>query len=312
MEVSHISYDRWGTIGSDIYGIGPGSRALPDIKRLQEMEKSFLMAVHKELDPPTIAPSRMRGKLNTLPGGKNYRSNENEKIERLYQLQFDLNGVSAAVDRVEQRIQRNFFNDIFLTASRDPNASPLKATQVNVQEQEKMLRLGPVIERLQHEFLHPLIERCFNIMNRKGLFQPLSPELADLAGDYVISLVSPLATAQRAVALQGIQSFMGFMGQAAQFDQTILDNIDVDVAAREYADITGVELGVLRPIEEVQELRQQRAKAIAAEKQKQEQMAMAMAQSQMDGEKATAQKTQSEAGLNMLEGQQVQQEMGMM
>ena len=25
---------RWNTVGSDIYGIGPGSRALPDIKRL--------------------------------------------------------------------------------------------------------------------------------------------------------------------------------------------------------------------------------------------------------------------------------------
>ena len=303
---------RWSTIGSDIYGIGPGSRALPDIKRLQEMEKAFLMATHKNVNPPLNAPGRMRGKINSLPGGMNYYANPAETVNELYQVRFDYTGVGGAVERVEQRIQRNFFNDIFLTAARDPNATPYKATEVNAREQEKMLRLGPVIERLQHEFLQPLVERCFNIMLRKDLFAPLSPELGAIAGDYTTTLVSPLATAQRAVALQGIQGFMGFIGQAAQLDQTILDNIDPDAAAREYADITGVEIGVLRPIEEVQALRENRAKQMAAEKQKQEQMAMAGMKSQMNAEQATAQKAQSEAGLNMLEGQQIAQDMGMM
>jgi len=303
---------RWGTIGSDTYGIGPGSRALPDIKRLQEMEKAFLMATHKAINPPLNAPSRMKGKLNTLPGGKNYYANPAETVNEIYQVRFDYTGVGGAIERVEQRIQRNFFNDIFLTASRDPNASPLKARQVDVQDQEKMLRLGPVIERLGHEFLHPLIERCFKIALRRELLPPLSPELADLAGDFTISLISPLATAQRAVALQGIHGFMGTIGQMAQFDQSVIDNIDVDEAAREIGDIYGVKLGVIRPEEDVKALRQARAKAQEAEKQKQEQVAMAQAQSQMDVDKATAQKTQSEAGLNLLEGQQVAQDMGVM
>lgn len=302
---------RWSTIGSDTYGIGPGSRALPDIKRLQEMEKAFLMATHKAINPPLNAPARMRGKLNTLPGGYNYYSNPQETVNEIYQVRFDYTGVGGAIERVEQRIQRNFFNDIFLTAARDPNATPYKATEVNAREQEKMLRLGPVIERLQHEFLQPVIERCFNIMLRKELFAPLDPALAEMAGEYTISLVSPLATAQRAVALNGIQTFMGFIGQAAQFDQSILDNIDTDEAAREMADIAGVQLGVLRKKEDIQKMRQQRAQAAAKEKAKQEQAALMQMQSQMNTEKATAQKAQSEAGLNMLEGQQLQTDMGL-
>lgn len=302
---------RWGTIGSDIYGIGPGSRALPDIKRLQEMEKAFLMATHKGINPPLNAPARMRGKLNTLPGGYNYYANPAEQVSEIYRVDFNYQGVGMAVERVEDRIRRNFFNDIFLTAARDPNASPLKATQVNVQEQEKMLRLGPVIERLQFEYLSPLIERCFNIMLRKGLMAELPPDLAQLAGDYKIALISPLATAQRSVALQGINSFMGFLGNAAQFDQSILDNVNPDAAAREYADITGIRLGVLRPQEEVEDIRRRRAEAAAAEKQKQEQMAMMGMQAELSQKRAETQKTQSEAGLNMAEGQQVAQEMGM-
>ena len=302
---------RWGTIGSDMYGIGPGSRALPHIRRLQEMEKAFLMATHKAIAPPLNAPARMRGKLNTMPGGYNYYSNPAEVVSEIMQVRFDFQGVSAAIERVEQRIQRNFFNDIFLTASRDPNASPLKATQVNVQEQEKMLRLGPVIERLQHEFLQPLLERCFNIMLRKDKFAPLSPELAEMAGDYEITMISPLATAQRGVALQGINSFMGFIGQAAQFDQTILDNINVDVAAREFADISGVDIGILRPQEDVDALRKQRAEAQAAQKKAEEQAQVAQMQSGMDNQDAATRKTAAEAGQINMESQQMAEEMGM-
>ena len=302
---------RWGTIGSDTYGIGPGSRALPDIKRLQEMEKAFLMATHKAINPPLNAPARMRGKLNTLPGGYNYYANPNETVNEIYQVRFDYQGVGSAVERVEQRLQRTFFNDIFLTAARDPNATPYKATEVNAREQEKMLRLGPVIERLQHEFLQPLIERCFNIMLRKDLMPELDPALAEMAGEYKISLISPLATAQRSVALQGINSFLAFIGQAAQFDQSILDNVDVDEAAREYADITGVRLGILRPMDKIKQIRDQRQQQMAQQQAKEEQAAVAQIGSQVSADRAMAQKTQAEAGLTQIESQKAAMELGM-
>ena len=302
---------RWGTIGSDIYGVGPGSRALPDIKRLQEMEKAFLMATHKAINPPLNIPARMRGKTSTLPGGKNYYANPQETINEIYQVSFDYQGVGSAVERVEQRIQRNFFNDIFLTAARDPNATPYKATEVNAREQEKMLRLGPVIERLQHEFLQPLIDRCFNIMLRKGLLPEMPPEYQEMAGEYNISLISPLATAQRSVALNGVNAFMGFIGQAAQFDQSILDNLNADEAARDLADITGVRLGILRTEEEVAKIRADRQKAMQAQQQKEEAAQQGMMGSQINAEQAGAAKTQAEAGNINADTQQILSETGM-
>jgi len=223
---------RWSTIGSDTYGVGPGSRALPDIKRLQEMEKAFLMATHKSINPPLQAPGKMRNKLNTLPGGINYYANPNEVVRDLYQMQFDYQGVSAAVERVEQRIQRNFYNDIFLTASRDPNASPLKATQVIAQKQEMTFRLGPIIERLQSELLTPILKRAFNILKRNEEFPELPPEYETITDNYNITLISPLATAQRAARNKGTDNFLAFVGQVAQFDQTVLDNVNIDEAAR--------------------------------------------------------------------------------
>jgi len=300
---------RWSTIGSDQLGIGPGSRALPHIKRLQEVEKSLLMATHKYIDPPLNIPSRMTN-LNSLPGGRNYYSNPNEMVKPLYDMRLDINAAAAMADRIEQTIRSNFFNDIFLTASRDPNASPLRTGQVEVQQQEKMLRLGPVVERLQHEYLYQVINRCFQIMLRKDLFAPLPPELQGFAGEYNIALVSPLATAQRSVALQGINSFMAFIGNAAQFNQEVMDNVDPDAAAQEYGNITGVEYPVLRSKEQVDKIRSDRQKALAAQQQKEEMVAAAQMASQMDGERASAMKTQAEAGETLLKSQETANEIG--
>ncbi len=298
-------FARWNTIGSDIYGIGPGSRALTDIKRLQEMEKAFLMAVHKSADPPLNVPARMRGKLDTLPGGYNYYAHPGEDIKNIYDVRFDFQGISMAIERVEMRIQKNFFNDIFLGAQRDPNASPMKARQVDKLDQEGMLRLGPVIERLQHEFLQPLIERCFNIALRKDLFPTLSPELAELAEEYSITLVSPLATAQRLVALSGINSFLGFVGQAAQFDEGVMDKIDLDATIDEYADITGVTHKILREKTEVKKRREQRIAAQEEMAKRQQGMQDAQVSGQVNAQNAQARRSSAEAAKILAETQQM-------
>lgn len=303
---------RWDIIGRDTYSVGLGSRALRQIKRLQEMEKTSLMALHKALDPPVNAPARMKNRLNTLPGGRNYYTNPQEVISEIYQGRVDLPAANVAIERVEQRIQRIFCVDIFLTASRDPNASPYKAAEVIARDQEKMTRLGPVVERLFPELLQPVITRVFNILLRKQLLPPIDPKLAEMASEYSIEIISPLAIAQRSAELQSVNQFLGFLGQASQFDQSILDNADIDAAARLMADITGVKLGVLRTTDQVAQIREARAQAQAEEKAKQEALVASQAGSTMNVEAASAQKTMAEAATTRMEGQQLAQSMGIM
>ena len=301
---------RWSTIGSDTYGIGPGSRSIPDIKRLQEMEKAFLMATHKGINPPLNVPARMRGKLNSLPGGHNYYANPAETVNELYQVRFDYQGVGATVERVEQRIQRNFFNDVFLTASRDPNASPLKAAQVHSQEQEKMFRLGPVVERLQSEFYSPVIKRSFNIMHRKEMFPPLDPQFEEMVGDFEIELISPMAVAQKSIKSQGVDAFMGFVGQAAQFDPEVLDNVDADTAVRDRAEIEGVNLGILRSVDAVLDLRNKRAKQQEAAQAAEAEKASNEDDSFLNSEDAATKKTRAETGEILANTQATAQDSG--
>lgn len=290
---------RWELIGSDIYGLGLGSYALPDIQRLQEMEKAFLMGAHKAIDPPLNAPARKKGKVKTLPGGINYYSNPKELVLPMQSPAYDFQPVSLAIGRVETRIRQIFFNDIFLSASRDPNASPLKAAEVEERKEEKLLRIGPVIERVLHEFISPLVERCFNIAARKGLLPVLDPQYADLLKNYTIRFISPLAQAQKLVEARPINTFLQFVTGAAQFSPEALDKINVDRLVDEYADITGVPAIILRGPDEVKLIRDQRAAQLAQEKARQEQLALAQLQAQQQQMQADSAQKYSEAGINM-------------
>lgn len=289
---------RWDVIGSDTYGLGLGSYALPDIQRLQEMEKSFLMGAHKAIDPPLNAPARKKGKIKTLPGGINYYSHPNELVTPMLAGKFDFNGILTAISRTEDKIRRVFFNDIFLTASRDPNASPLKATEVMERKEERLLRIGPVIERVLHEFISPLIERCFNIAARKNALPLLPPDVAQYLSEYSVSFISPLAQAQKMIASRPINTFLQFVAGAAQFNPEALDKINIDNLVEEYADITGVPKIVMRDKAEVDQIRKMRAEQQRIEKEKQD--AIIARQLQLSEQKQQSEVAQnySEVGVN--------------
>jgi hypothetical protein len=51
----------------------------------------------------------------------------------------------------------------------------MTATEVNERQQEKMLQLGPVMERLEQELLNDFIARCIAILLRRGLL-PKPPQ----------------------------------------------------------------------------------------------------------------------------------------
>ena len=292
---------RWEVIGSDTYGLGLGSYALPDIQRLQEMEKAFLMGAHKAIDPPLNAPARKKGKIKNLPGGINYYSNPQELVSPLQSSTYNFAPVLEGIGRTENRIRQIFFNDIFLTASRDPNASPLKATEVMERKEEKLLRIGPVIGRVLHELIAPLVERCFNIAARKGLLPDIAPEFAEMLSDYTINFISPLAQAQKMIESQPIQMFLQFITGAAQFNPEALDKVDTDKLVDEFADITGVPAVIMRSDDGVKQIRDERRAQLEQEKAKQE--AIMQQQMQMEQQKAQAEaaKSYSETGVNMNE-----------
>ncbi|MGD9156930.1 MAG: portal protein [Desulfobacteraceae bacterium] len=287
---------RMGVIGSDVYGVGRGSKVLPHARRLQEIEKGFLKAVHKTIDPPTTAPSYLRNKLNMLPGARNYVRNSQDKIESAYNINFNFQAAAAAAERIEEHIGRGFFNDIFLTAARDPNASPLKATEVLVKEEEKNLRLGPVVKPIIHDMLRPILSRCLLILARRDALPPIPAELEGLNLDYDITFTGVLAQVQKSIAAKPITNFLGAVSGVASYDQTVLDKVNSDNIVDEFADIYGVPITVLNDDDKVNQIRAERLKQQQEEKRKVEGAMMQKARSEDTLTQSQAAKNYADVG----------------
>jgi hypothetical protein len=205
--------------------------------------------------------------VETLPGGITFvDAGGGQGIKSTFDVNLNLQYLLEDIQDVRQRINSSFFKDLFLMISGDN--STMTATEVAERHEEKMLMLGPVLERLQDELLDPLVEITFHEMLENRLVPPPPKELE--GHQLSVELVSVLAQAQRAIATNGVDRFVNNMGAIAQFKPEVLDNFDADEWAAEYSDMLGVSPKLLVPADKRDAARQARAKAQAAAAQQQQ------------------------------------------
>lgn len=249
---------RWSKAAGDTYGRGPGLTALSDVRVLNAMARTALMAAEKMSDPPLMVPDDgFLGPVRSGPGGLSYyRAGSSDRIEAL-PVRSDLRAAEQMMAERRDSIRR-----IFLNEQLQPSEGPgISATEAVIRQSEKMRVLGPVLGRLQTEFLSPLIKRVFNIMHRAGAL-PRFPEGLSHA-DVEVRYTSPVTRAQRQYEAQGLSQVMEYLaplvGSGDAFG--IMDNFDTDRVARHAADLFGVPADYLKQEEAVQETREVKGQA---------------------------------------------------
>lgn len=275
---------RWDVLFGDVYGVSPAMEQLGDIKQLQHEQKRKAQALDKMVNPPMRASTSLKGRPTTvMPAGITYvdQAAGGVGFEPVYQVQPRVQELMYDIQEVQQRIQRGFYADLFAMMINSDRRN-ITATEVAERHEEKLVLLGPVLQRLNVEFLDPLVEDAFMQALKNGLLPPLPEAL--MGAEIDIKYVSLLAQAQEAVAAAGIERTFGFAGNLSAVMPDILDNLNGDEALRQYSDILGNAPDVLRDPAEVEALRQARAQA-AAEQQAQEQANMA-AQTAQSGAQA--------------------------
>jgi len=268
---------RWATSGSDIYGNSPGMDALGDIRQLQHEQLRKAQGIDYKIIPPLQVPYSLKNRdVDRLPGGINFVESAGpaNTITTAYDVNIDLNHLLEDIQDVRERIKQAFSADLFLMLANSSNPA-MTATEVAERHEEKMLMLGPVLERLHSELLDPLIESAFEHMVEAGILPPAPPEMQGMELNVVYTSI--LAQAQKAVATNSIDKFVGNLGAVAQFKPDVLDKFDSDVWADKYADVLGVDPEMIVSADQVAELRRLRAQVQArqAEIQQAEQMASA-------------------------------------
>jgi len=247
-----------------IYGYGPGRRAIGDCKQLQAMETDKLRALRLMVIPPLAAPDTMKGiALNTFPGGITYYGQSGvaagkPSIGPLYETRADLNAVNFTIQIVEQRIRKAFFNDLFMMLASMGDTPRMTAREVVERHEEKLIMLGPVLERLHLELLDTLIDRTFQICLDKKMLPDPPQELQGMP--LKIEYISMLASAQRMAGMQVLGQFVSFVGTMAPAMPTVLDKVDADNIVDEAAAALGVPAGIVVSDKDVAVVRAQRAK----------------------------------------------------
>lgn len=275
---------RWEVNGEDAYATNcPGMTALGQVKALQLEQKRKSQLIDKATNPPMIGPSSLKTqRVSLLPGGITYvdQITGQDGLRPAYQVNPNTGDLLNDIQDTREIIRSAYFVDLFLMLQ-NINTRSMPVEAVNELREEKLLMLGPVLERLNDEFLDPLIDRAFSIMTRKGMLPP-APEVMQ-GMPLRIEYISVMAQAQKAIGVSSIERFVGFVGNVAKAKPEALDKLDVDQLIDTYADSVGVSPTVVVPDEKVQQIRQQRAE------QQQQAQQMAMAQAAVAGAKDLSQ-----------------------
>ena len=286
---------RWEINGEDIYGTScPGMEALGDVKQLQVGEKRSLQAVDKMVNPPMMGPTSFKNaKVSLTPGDITYNDIREgfQGLRPVHEVNFRINDLEMKQQQVRQRIQRSFFEDLFLMLA-SSDRRQITAREIDERHEEKLLALGPVLEQLNQDLLDPLIDISFYLMNKQGLLPKPPPEVQ--GKELKIEYISIMAQAQKMVGLSSVDRFSGFVAQAAQMDPSILDKVNTDNLVDVYGDLTSIPSRIIRTDDEAAVIRDERAQRQQAQAQAEQaqQLSVAaknMAQTPMDENTALSQ-----------------------
>lgn len=244
----------------EVYGRGPGSSALPDLKMLQQVVKTTIRGAQKMVDPPIMVPDKgFIGTIRTVPGGVSYfrqgLSNDDKIMPLVTGGKPDLGEELA--NSIRGRIREIFYVDQ-LQLSTGPQ---MTATEVLQRSEEKMRLLGPVTGRAQAELLGPCIERVFSLLMHAGRL-PAPPDiLLDPRVKLKVTYQSTLFKSQEQTEANSVLRITQLMAPFMSLDPSVMDVFDPETIARALGNMYALNPNFYRSEEEVRAIRQQRAQA---------------------------------------------------
>lgn len=242
-------FPRWEITANDAYGTSPGMDSLGDVIQLQHETRRKGQSLDYMVRPPMVMDIQLQHRPTALlPGGQTFVSGANSVgAKPAYEVRPPIAELSADIRDVQTRISQTFHNDLFQMISQLETVRT--ATEIDARREEKLVQLGPVLERFENEALDPAIKRIYAIMVRKNLLPEPPPALENVQLE--VQYVSILASAQSAVGVIPTERFLQLVGSlsAVYEDATLIPN--VEELLRDYARDIGVKAKGLNSREQV-------------------------------------------------------------
>ncbi len=262
-----IMAPRWEVV-DDIYAVDcPGMTCLGDIKALQLMTKKKAQAVEKLVNPPVQASNTSRNqKISLLPGEISYVDDTSigKGIRSIHEINLDIRDLTADIQDTRRLIQRAFYEDLFLMLAQS-EMNGVTAREIDERHEEKLLALGPVLERTSDELLDPTVDRTFAEMGRAGQIPEPPEELQGMP--LTIVYTSILAQAQKMVGVSALDRFFSSTVPMIEAFPSIRHKINILAAVDDYGDMLGVNPAVIVSNEDAQAAIDAEQQAVAQQRQ---------------------------------------------
>lgn len=242
------------------WGYGTCLEALPEVEKINIVEKDLLEASNLAVRPTKAIPIEMEDEeLDFSPNGMIYYSDPNRLP---HNLSAGANYPIGKDTKLEyKRKIENIFKVDFYRMLQTLSERAMTATQVNEMANEKASTIGVMVSRLITEYLNPLFDRLLNIGFEQQLLPPLPSILEGMkAQDIKIDYSGVLAQMQRRFSsVVNHNQVLQSLSLLGQIDPGVYDNLDIDIMAREIVLNSDAKAKTIRSEDMVKKIREQRA-----------------------------------------------------
>lgn len=248
---------RWATVSNDPYGRGPCMDAICDNKQIQTQDLRKAEFIEKGIRPPMGADPELKNEpASIMPAMITYMNTGGQK-KGFWPL-FEVNpgwlaALTADITKVENRIDRCLYVDLFMAISRMEGVQPRNELELTKRDLERLQELGPVVTLAEKE-LDICIERVMDILERRRMLKPKPASLLNVP--LKITYVSILRLAQRSaesVAMKDCFATGGALSSAAKAAGVPdpLRVLNLDKAYRRYCELNNLEPDMMYTEDEV-------------------------------------------------------------
>lgn len=191
---------RLEVLAGELYGRGPATIALPEVKSLNEMAKLQLDGSNMRLRPPLDVPlNAYVNPIQLIPGYKNLNQDEGGRRITALNVAGDLQYTAKDIELQQNKVKEIFYNDqLYLRTNAE-----MTATEVQKRSEIQMQLMGPWQGRLELELFEPMINRILGILIRQGEVPPPPQALLDNAEETLSGRPQELIDQARMQAMTG-------------------------------------------------------------------------------------------------------------
>lgn len=253
---------RYDLNPGEVYGRSPCMTILPDVKMLNEMNRTTIQAAQLKLLPPLLAHrDGILDAIKLTPAAINYGGVDDQGRQMIQTM--DVGGdVKIGLEMMDQK--RSVINDallqtLFQILVDKPN---ITATEAMLRAQEKGQLIGPTGSRIESELLTRMLTRELDLLAMANQLPEMPEKLAERGGLYAIEFDSPLSRAREAEGGVGILRTFEQLAPVAQVaGPSVFKRFNIDAISKELARLNGMPAKVMYTDDEMKGIDEAAAQA---------------------------------------------------